>query len=226
MSLIGKGSYLMFPLRELLLVPAGGGTHRATDLAPATTEPPSASFFTGDVLGIFTNQAEGELDRCDEIVELYDQIRPSLFGYLVSLGLMPQESDDLVQESFLRLYRFLASGGKIQNPRGWVFRVGHNLAQNLRKRERRLISHNSEPGLLPTVGRSATEPSPEDVYLNNEKLRRLEAAMCQLSEHQKACLQLRAEGLRYREIAEVLGITVSGVSEALRRAVLRLMSEL
>jgi RNA polymerase sigma-70 factor (ECF subfamily) len=207
-------------------VPVGGGRIPATSLTPALIAAGSARFSTGDALGILPNQLQERFGRCDEIVDLYDQNRPALFGYLISLGLMPQESDDVIQETFLRLYRFLESGGKIHSPRSWLFRVGHNLAQNLRKRERRLVSHNSEPELLPTIERSATAPSPEDVYLNNEKFRRLEAAVGQLTEHQKACLQLRAEGLRYREIAEVLGITVSGVSETLKRAVLRLMSEL
>ena len=51
-------------------------------------------------------------------------------------------------------------------------------------------------------------------------------AIAQLPQRQRECLHLRAEGLRYREIAEVLGITTSGVSESLKRAVLRLMNEL
>ena len=204
----------------------GGGRIPATNLTRVLLAACTGRFSPGDVLDIFTNQPHESFGRCDEIVELYDQNRPALFGYLISLGLMPQESDDVIQETFLRLFRFLESGGTIHSPRSWLFRVGHNLAQNLRKRERRLVSHNNEPELLPTVERSATAPSPEDIYLNNEKFRRLETAVGQLTEHQQACLQLRAEGLRYREIAEVLGMTVSGVSETLKRAVLHLMSEL
>ncbi len=181
---------------------------------------------SGDALTILTNQSQAKLGWYDEIVELYDQNRPALFGYLITQGLRPQESDDVIQDTFLRYHRFLVAGGKIENPRSWLFRVSHNLAYNLRKRERRLVSHNDEPELLPSVQRSAPEPSPEEVYLNNERFQRLEAAVSQLTEHQQACLQLRAEGLRYREIAEVLGITVSGVSETLRRAVIHLMGKL
>jgi RNA polymerase sigma-70 factor (ECF subfamily) len=175
-------------------------------------------------MGVFRQQAS--LARRDEIIDLYDQLRPSLYGYLVSLGLIPQEADDVVQDTFLRLFAFLESGGRVQNPRSWLFRVGHNLALNLQKRERRLISDNGEPGHSTTCCGSAMSHSPEEVYLRNEKDRRLRTALLQLTQHQQACLQLRAEGLRYNEIAEVLGITVSAVSETLRRAIVRLMRDL
>jgi RNA polymerase sigma-70 factor (ECF subfamily) len=180
----------------------------------------------GDVLGIFSRQKNGRLGRRRLVVDLYDQLRPSLYGYLVSLGLMPQEADDVIQDAFLRLFRFVDSGGRLQNPRSWIFRVAHNLASNLQKRERRLISDNGEYGHETGSPRSNGNLNPEEFYLHTEQYRRLEAALSQLTKHQQECLHLRAEGLLYREIAEVLGITVSGVSETLRRAVVRLMSDL
>ena|ERR1700694_1591415 len=180
----------------------------------------------GKVLGIFAQQHQGRLARRDQVVELYDELRPSFSRYLISLGLTPQEADDIVQDAFLRFFGFLESGGKVQNPRSWVFRVGHNLALNLQKRERRLISDNGEPGNSTICRPCAFSPSPEEVYIRNEQHQRLKNALFQLTHHQQACLQLRAEGLRYREIGEVLGITVSAVSETLKRAFVRLMSDL
>ncbi len=176
-------------------------------------------------MSILATQQEKDLTRI-QVIELYDQLRAPLLGYLISIDLMPQEADDIIQDTFLQLHRFLGSNGKLKNPRSWVFSVAHNLATNLRKRERRLISANGE--LEPSIDREngATNPSPEDIFLHNERFRCLEVALSQLTEHQQACLQLRAEGLRYREIAEVLGMKVSAVSETLKRAVLRLMREL
>jgi RNA polymerase sigma-70 factor (ECF subfamily) len=48
---------------------------------------------------------------------------------------------------------------------------------------------------------------------------RLRQALEMLSPQQRQCLFLRCEGLRYREIAEVLEISVGTVSEFLRRAI-------
>jgi RNA polymerase sigma-70 factor (ECF subfamily) len=57
-------------------------------------------------------------------------------------------------------------------------------------------------------------------------MRRYEAAVEHLTSQQRQCLLLRKEGLRYREIAMVLGIGASRVPQLLERAVGRLMEEL
>ena len=159
--------------------------------------------------------------QTEDIVALYDDLRPSLFGYLICLGLMPQEADDIIQDTFVQLFRFLRGGGRVNNARSWLFHVARNLSVNLQKRERRLISVSEEEP-LPSVAGTQTVLGPEEVYVRNERLRLLAAAISQLPERQRECLHLRAEGLRYREIAEVIGTTASAVSESLRRAIVRL----
>ena len=157
-----------------------------------------------------------------EIVELYDRLRPSLYQYLVCLGLRPHEADDIIQETFLRLFRYQARGGTVENPRSWLFRVAHNLSLDAQKAHRQMIaeaetasSEKPDPGL-----------NPEELLLQKEQLLRLHSAMSQLTERQRQFLHLRAEGLRYREIAEVLATTVSNVNETLRRAIVRIMEQL
>jgi RNA polymerase sigma-70 factor, ECF subfamily len=177
------------------------------------------------VLGIFAQEERGTPGQRAHIVALYDEVRPSLFGYLICLGLSPQEADDVIQDAFLRLVRFLQDGGKLTTPRSWIFRVARNLAFNLQKRERRLVSID-EDATSERWTASREAPSAEDLYLQKEQFRVLDAAMSQLTKRQRECLHLRAEGLRYHEIAEVLGTTISGVADALKRAILRLMSEL
>src|SRR5215510_5847469 len=62
------------------------------------------------------SEVRGHLAGRREIVELYDRLRPSLYQYLLCLGLSPEDSDDVIQEAFLRLFRFQAGGGTITNP--------------------------------------------------------------------------------------------------------------
>jgi DNA-directed RNA polymerase specialized sigma24 family protein len=50
----------------------------------------------------------------------------------------------------------------------------------------------------------------------------LQRAIRDLSPRQRNCLHLRAQGLRYREIAAVIGISTSAATEFLRRAAVRL----
>ena len=159
------------------------------------------------------------------IVELYDELRPSLFGYLVCLGLMPQEADDIIQDAFVQLFRVLLSGSRIHNPRSWVFRVARNMSLNLQKRERRMVSVSDEQPMARLIGKQ-TAVGPEEIYLRKERLQVLAAAVARLPQRQRECLHLRAEGLRYREIAEVLGVTTSAVSESLKRVIIRLTDDL
>jgi len=58
-----------------------------------------------------------------------------------------------------------------------------------------------------------------------EKFERLHAAMARLSPQELQCLHLRAEGFRYREIAEILGIATKTAAEFLRRGIKKLMRE-
>ena len=68
--------------------------------------------------------------------------------------------------------------------------------------------------------------SPEQELLSKELAQRLRAALSKLPEHQRECMLLRSSGLRYHEIADVLGITPSGVGTLVHRAMLRLREEL
>jgi RNA polymerase sigma-70 factor (ECF subfamily) len=179
----------------------------------------------GEILGIFSREERGKLSQRAQIVDLYDELRSPLYGYLICMGLTPQEADDVIQDAFLRLVRFLQDGGTLKSHRSWIFRVAHNLGVNLQKRERRLVADSDEDGAI-EFARSVGVSNPEELYLRKEQLRRLDAAISQLTRRQRECLHLRAEGLRYHEIAEVLGITISGVADSLRRAILHLMSEL
>jgi len=175
--------------------------------------------------GFLSSDQDAPVRRHEPIVKLYDELRPSLFGYLCCLGLAPQQADDIIQDAFVQLFRVLRAGGAVNNPRSWLFRVAHNLSLNLQKRERRLISA-SDPQPAAHLAGVTAGADPEEIYVQKERLQLLAAAIAQLPQRQRECLHLRAEGLRYREIAEVIGTTTSGVSEALKRAVVRLMDEL
>jgi RNA polymerase sigma-70 factor (ECF subfamily) len=64
--------------------------------------------------------------------------------------------------------------------------------------------------------------TPEKAVLEKEKFRRLRAAIGLLAESERECLLLRAEGLRYREIGDVLGLATSTVADTVERAVKKL----
>jgi RNA polymerase sigma-70 factor (ECF subfamily) len=156
----------------------------------------------------------------EEVVGLFDLLRDRLLRYVISLGLPVQDGEDIVQEVFLALFLHLQQGRSRNNLQAWTFRVAHN--QALKRRARigtpQLIDHGSSLADLVMD----PNPSPEDQIATSQTRRRVLAVVSALPEQDRRCLILRAEGLRYREIAEVLDISLGGVALSLERCLTRL----
>ena len=166
---------------------------------------------------------EPATSRCEELVaRLFEEAREDVYRYLLLVGLPPAHAQDATQEVFLRLYVVLRRGERIENPRAWIFRVAHNHASTVRRRESSVIA--LEPALEAVLPDSQEDP--EQKLIGREQRARLQRAVSGLSRQQQLCLYLRAEGFRYREIAKILDIGDSTVSEFLRRAIGRLRKEM
>ena len=161
-----------------------------------------------------------ELER--EVMALFDAHRGRLLGYVLSFRISVHDSEEIVQEVFLSLFRHLQLGKSKKNLHAWMFRVAHNLAlkqcyANLRWRERM----DSDRTLAESQWDQS--PNPEEQASHAQRQRHLLAVVEALPERDQCCLRLRAEGLRYREIAHVLGISLGSVSISLTRSLARLM---
>jgi RNA polymerase sigma-70 factor (ECF subfamily) len=153
-----------------------------------------------------------------EATTLFRELRKPLLRYLVCLGLSSDEAQDVVQDAFLSLHRHLAAGGSRENIRGWVFRVAHNQARNRQSSAHRRFSAPLEAGMDAVLD----EATPEQAVLDKERFRQLGKAINLLTTPERECLLLRAGGLRYREIGEVLGIATSTVADTVDRAIKKL----
>jgi RNA polymerase sigma-70 factor, ECF subfamily len=156
-------------------------------------------------------------DMC-EATNLYRELRKPLMRYLVCLGLSRDEAQDVVQDAFVSLQRHLAANGPKESIRSWLFRVAHNQARNRQKSFGRRFAAPLDSG----VESIADKETPERAVLKKEKFRRLGKAIRLLTERERECLLLRAEGLRYREIGEVTGMSTSTVGDTVERAVKKL----
>ena len=156
-----------------------------------------------------------------EVIQLFDELRNRLLRYLLALGLPAQDGEEVIQEAFLALFQHLQRGRSRENLRGWVFRVAHNLG--LKRRLARAREATSGAGEREFLAAARPDPAenPEEQLLSSQRLQRLQAVLRALPEQDQWCLSLRAEGLRYREIAEVLGISLGSVSASLGRSLAR-----
>ena len=172
--------------------------------------------------GVLKREAREESDAAGEVVRLFDELHAGLFRFLRWQGSTAEEADDAVQETFLRLHAHLQRGGSRENLRAWVFRVAGNLVRDERKSGRRRFHRPMESG----AGARDPGAGPEQIALERETTRRLHAAIGRLPAMERACLALRSEGFRYREIGGILGIGTSTAADVIRRAMDTLAREL
>ena len=156
-----------------------------------------------------------------EILSLYDSWRLPLLRYSISFGISVADGEDIIQETFLALFDHLRKGRSRDNLRGWIFRVTHNLALKRRQLHRKQTAFISVESYRPEEYLS-DELDPEEIAIQGERRAYLVAIYKALSEDDRLCLQLRAEGLTYREIAHVVGVSLGTVSNSLGRSLSRL----
>lgn len=157
----------------------------------------------------------------NDVIDLFDAYRNRLFRYVLSFGLPVHDSEDIVQEVFLSLFRHLQLHRSRSNLPGWLFRVAHNLALKRRMSHQKSGEIATDDGLLLETCHDLN-PDPEQDLVFRERQAKLQAIVAALPEQDERCLRLRAEGLKYRQIAEVLGISLGAVSIALTRSLSRL----
>ena len=185
-----------------------------------------ATFSYDSMTEVFPSQTrDAETSECTlsvehEILGLFDQLRVGLLRYAVSFGLSVHDGEDIIQEVFLALFHHLRRGRSRSNLRGWVFRVAHNLALKRRVANQSRSSVSEEGWMFEEF--SDPSPGPEEQVLFSERQACLMATVRALPENDRWCLRLRAEGLRYREISEILGISLGSVSASLARSLARL----
>jgi RNA polymerase sigma-70 factor, ECF subfamily len=152
-----------------------------------------------------------------EVVALFDELRERLLRYLLSFSLSIPDAEDILQETFLALFEHLRGGKCRRHLRGWLFRVAHNLALRHRRSRRNPESGQQSGGRCDEL-LICPAPNPEEQLATGQAEQRLMSVLQALPEQNRWCLYLRAEGLRYREIAEILDISLGSVSAYLERS--------
>ena len=142
------------------------------------------------------------------VIRLFDQFQGRVLRYVLACGLPFHDAEDIVQETFLSLFRHLERGRPRSNLNGWLFRVAHNLALKRRGANQKLRLTLVDENNL--AQHPCTGPNAEEGLSFRQTQQRLRAVFEALPEHDQRCLYLRAEGLKYRQIADVLGVSVGG----------------
>jgi len=148
---------------------------------------------------------------------LFAECRDSLIRYLRYHLEDLSEAEDLCQEAFIRYFNALNRKEEITQARAWLFRVAHNLlVDHGRKRKPELLDEKAWVALEARRSASGAGSRVEArLYVSQLPWQRLRPM-------ERECLRLRAEGLKFREIGEVLGLSISTVVSYISRALQKL----
>jgi RNA polymerase sigma factor (sigma-70 family) len=153
---------------------------------------------------------------------LFARFYPELFGLVYRVLGDRMESEDVLQETFLKLADAPALQAKPEEEVGaWLRRVGLNLAFNRvrsarRARERLQRVGRLESGAQDLVHADASGAAGQ--VERDEQRAAVRRALADVPERQRECLLLRHSGYSYAEIAATLGIAVGSVGVLLARA--------
>jgi RNA polymerase sigma-70 factor (ECF subfamily) len=161
-------------------------------------------------------------ERSRWIRNLLDAHEAALLRYATRLLGDSDKARDVVQETFLRLCAEKPPAAE-SYVAAWLFRVCRHRALDVLRREKRnmtaLTNMNGRP--------SEHEPSPVLALERDESISELLGLLNKLPDNQQEVIRLKFQaGLRYHEIAQVTGLSVSNVGFLIHTAIKRLRERL
>ena len=158
-------------------------------------------------------RAPGQAGGFEEVVLPHLDAAYNLARWLVR---KPQDAEDIVQEAYLRAFKFFR-GYQGGDARSWVLKIVRNTSYSFLEKNRpaELAEEFDEEVHTAVV----EQPGAEAALLQSADGRMLREALDELPVNFREVIVLRElEGMSYKEIAEVKGVPMGTVMSSLARA--------
>ncbi len=148
---------------------------------------------------------------------LFDSEESNLLRFAFSLTGRKAVAEEIVQEVFLQLH---AKWGAVREPRAWLFRSVRNQAFHyLRKSRRETLGSDDD---TTKIADSLSE-TPDELVARMETVAELRQLVSKLPEKDRRLVQLKYfEDLKYRDISQRTGLTISNVGYRLHQVLKKL----
>jgi len=188
-------------------------------LAPKTGLPNSGM----DETALIKAAQAGDQDAFGQLVRVYDQ---SVLRLAMNLLRSPEDAQDVYQEAFLRVYRNLHTFRFDCSFHTWLYRIVTNLClDQMRKRKVR----REEPTVITTsdgtldrvdaVADARADGDPQRNLFSGQIRRKVKEVLGGLTPRERMVFEMRHyQGLRLRNIGEILGTTEEAAKNCLFRA--------
>ncbi len=150
--------------------------------------------------------------------QVFDAEESPLLRYAYGLVGQRETAEDLVQDAFLKLH---AHWEEVTHPRAWLFRCTRNLALS------HIRDHKRETPMEPGREWESSTPDPEQALGKLEAIGTLQLLVAELTEDDRALISLKyQDGLKYDQISQRTGLSVSNVGYKLHHALKNLADSL
>ncbi|MGM1048083.1 MAG: RNA polymerase sigma factor [Bacillota bacterium] len=161
--------------------------------------------------------------RSDLYTELFKTYQSSLYLYLYRMCGSKETAEELVQETFYRAMEWMKTEHR-EYARAWLYKVARHLFIDWYRKHPGEVQMRRE---IETQETDNTYPTPEKAFAASERKIRVAKVMSRLPEQYRTILLLREmNGLSYRELGEILDISLDQVKVTLYRARERFKTEL
>ncbi|MFC9706854.1 RNA polymerase sigma factor [Paenibacillus sp. NPDC056933] len=143
---------------------------------------------------------------------LVDRYKHKVFGILRGMGASHSDAQDLAQDTFLRIYRYLPSRRQGSSFSSWVYTIAVNRMRDFMRQQKPVMT-----AVHPALEQTSDE-TPEKHVLHKEMQREIYRQMEQLPESYRLVLLLKyTNELSYEEIADITDMSSAQVRNALYR---------
>ena len=197
-------------LSEFLMIQTASAT---ADRSPD----PGSPYHTPEVLGWVEAAQQGDQAAFGSLVGLFSR---DVYGKAFSILKNHQDADDVVQETFIRVFRALPGFRFESSFRTWLITIATRQALNYR--ERVIKEHESLDGPEGTFEHPAlrVEETQISSLLDQESRRLLQEALPKLPRRQKEALMLKLQhDWKYEQIAQQMGTSVGSVKAHIFHAI-------
>jgi len=160
------------------------------------------------------------LDRCVKLTrsnfaDILDEYESPLLCYVGKMvGYNSAESEDIVQEAFIRLHKVLKEEGceSIHSIKSWLYRVSHNLSIDLIRKRKRQRKHAELIQNEDKADMSLEQDMLENMVRREAGQKALQELKALHPEEQQVILLKTIQDLTLREIGEIMGLSLGKVS--------------
>lgn len=157
-------------------------------------------------------------ERTERFDALFRRFYAEVYGLACSVLGDQAETEDTVQEAFVKLVDAPVLERPDAEVAAWLRRVCLNQAFNRLRGQRRARERLERAGRLEAATAESGHGDPTGALLRQEARDEVRRALARLPERQRNCLMLRHSGYAYAEVAETLGIAIGSVGVLLARA--------